>query len=126
LTIYLELLFFAWEQTMEELEFLSWLVLDAIQKEAEIEETVGDLQSGHWKSVFCTVEDDFLELVYSDTSSNYIRRFEDKEEFGIAIEKRKEETGEPLYEEERSLDDSFAIEEPEEQEEEDYEEEPEL
>ncbi len=109
---------------MEEIEISSWLVLDTIQKGADIEETVGDLQSGHWKSVFCTIEDDFLELAYSDTSSNYIRRFEDKEEFEIAIEKRKDETGETPYEEERSLDDSFAIEEPEDNDE--FEEEPEL
>jgi hypothetical protein len=109
---------------MEEIEILSWVVLDTIQKEADIEETIGDLQSGHWKSVFCTIEDDLLELVYSDTSSNYLRRFEDKEEFEIAIEKRKSETGETLYEEEQNLDDSFAVEEPENDD--DFDEDPEV
>lgn len=85
---------------MEEIEITSWLTLDAIKNEAEIEETVGDLQSGHFKSVFCKIEDDYLELLYSDSASSFIRRYEDKDEFLMAIEKRKEEVGEVLYDEE--------------------------
>ncbi len=90
---------------MEEIEITSWLTLDTIKNEAEIKETVGDLQSGHFKSVFCKIEDDFLELLYSDSASNFLRRYEDKDEFLLAIEKRKEEVGETLYDEESSFDD---------------------
>lgn len=96
---------------MEEVEVLSWLTLDAIKKEAEIVETVGDLQTGHCTAVFCAIEDDFMELCYSDTSSNYIRVYEDKEEFQNALEKRKEEFGEAPYEEDHSFDEAFEEEE---------------
>ena len=47
---------------MEEIEIMSWLTLDAIQKAADVTETVGDLQTGHCKSVFCEIEDDYMEL----------------------------------------------------------------
>ncbi len=95
---------------MEEIEITSWLTLDAIKKKAKIIEKVGDLQSGHYMSVFCVIEEDFLELCYSDVESNYLRRYEDKEEFELAIEKRKEEEGESSY------DESFGEEEFEEEE----------
>ena len=84
---------------MEEIELSSWLTLDAIKKTANIEESVGDLQTGHFVSVFCKIEDDYLELCYSDSASNFLRRYEDKEEFLKAIEKRKEEVGEAAFEE---------------------------
>lgn len=96
---------------MEEIEVLSWLTLDALKKEAEIVETVGNLQTGHFMSVFCKIEDDYLELCYSDTASNYIRRYEDKEEFQLAVEKRKEEEGEAPYDENRGYEESFEEEE---------------
>jgi hypothetical protein len=92
---------------MEEIEVSSWLTLDAIKKAAEIVETVGNLQSGHFMSVFCSIEEDYLELCYSDTASNFIRRYEDKEEFQLALEKRKEEEGETPFEEERGYDESL-------------------
>ncbi|MFQ6070147.1 MAG: hypothetical protein ACE5LC_06435 [Candidatus Aminicenantales bacterium] len=92
---------------MEEIEISSWLTLDAIKKEAEIVETVGNLQTGHYMAVFCKVEDDFLELCYSDTSSNYLRRYEDKEEFELAIEQRKEEEGEAPYDENHNFEENF-------------------
>jgi len=81
---------------MEEMEVTSWLTLDAIRKSksAEVVETVGNLQTGHQKSVFLAVEDDYLELVYSDASSNLIRRYDDRDEFDAAIEERKSEDGE--------------------------------
>ena len=60
---------------MEEIEIRSWLTLDAIKKEATIIETLGDLQTGHCMAVFCVIEDDFLELCYSDSISNFLRRF---------------------------------------------------
>jgi len=89
---------------MEEIEVSSWLTLDALKKAAEIVETVGNLQSGHFMSVFCSIEEDYLELCYSDTASNFVRRYEDKEEFQLALEKRKEEEGETPYEEEHEYD----------------------
>jgi hypothetical protein len=91
---------------MEEIEISSWIILDAIKNAAEIVDTVGDLQSGHWQSIFCTVEDDHLELGYVDTASSFLRRFEDKEEFQFAMEKRKEDTGELPYEE-NNFDEEF-------------------
>ena len=96
---------------MEEIEVLSWLSLDALKKTAEINETVGNLQSGHNMSIFCTIEDDYLELCYSDTVSNFIRRYEDKEEFLLALEKRKEEEGEARFEEDNQFNGSFEDEE---------------
>ena len=101
---------------MEEIEVTSWLTLDAIKKAAEVTETVGDLQTGHCKAVFCEIEDDLLELCYSDSASNYIRRYEDKEEFEAALAKRKEEEGEAQYEENSGFkDEDFAENEEEEE-----------
>ena len=85
---------------MEEIEIASWSTLEAIKKAAEVVETVGNLQTGHSQSVFCVIEEDFLELYYSDASSNYLRRFDDREEFEIAIEKQLEEDGAAPFEEE--------------------------
>ena len=95
----LKVVIFFFREPMEEIEIASWLTLDAIKNAAEVQETVGDLQTGHCKSVFCEIEDDMLELCYSDSTSNYIRRYEDKEEFETAVAKRKEEEGEAQYEE---------------------------
>jgi hypothetical protein len=89
---------------MEEIEISSWLTLDALKKKAEVAETVGNLQTGHSTSVFCQIEDDYLELVYTDATTNGLRRFEDKDEFESAIEQRKEEDGEAAFDEERDLD----------------------
>jgi len=85
---------------MEEIEIASWSTLEAIKKAAEVVETVGNLQTCHSQSVFCVIEEDFLELYYSDASSNYLRRFDDREEFEIAIEKQLEEDGAAPFEEE--------------------------
>jgi hypothetical protein len=81
---------------MEEMEVTSWITLDAIRKSksAEVVETVGNLQTGHSKSVFVVIEDDYLELVYSDAASNTIRRFDDRDEFDEAVEERKADDGE--------------------------------
>ncbi len=92
---------------MEEIELFSWETLNGIKKSADVIETVGNLQNGHYMSVFCSVEDDFLELFYSDSGSNFLRRYEDREELEMAIEKRKEDAGEIPYEEERGLNGSF-------------------
>lgn len=100
---------------MEEIEIMSWLTLDAIKKSkvAEIIETVGNLQTGHYMSVFCVIEDDYLELCYSDTTANYLRRYEDRDEFDAAIEERKEEVGESPYDEDEQteFDEDFEEEE---------------
>ena len=93
---------------MEEIEITSWLTLDAIKKAAVTEETVGDLQVGHCMSVFCTIEDDFLELCYSDAASNFMRRYEDREEFQLAIETRKEEVGDSRYDDDVAFEENFA------------------
>jgi hypothetical protein len=79
---------------MEEVEVTSWVTLDAIRKAADVVESVGNLQSDHSMSVFCTIEDDFLELLYSDSAANYLRRYEDRDEFQEALDERKEDVGE--------------------------------
>lgn len=97
---------------MEEIEITSWITLTAIQNAARIVDTVGDLQSGHMKSVFCVIEDDYLELGYLDAASNYLRRYENKEEFELALEKLKEEEeGEITYNDNHNIDEDFRDEE---------------
>lgn len=111
---------------MEEMEITSWLTLDALRKSksAEVVETVGNLQTGHTKSVFVIIEDDYLELCYSDDASNTLRSFEDRDEFDAAIEERKSDDGEAHYaasgdsdddededdEDEEDLEDGFSVE----------------
>ncbi len=92
---------------MEEIEIMSWLTLDAIKKGAKTEETVGDLQTGHCMSVFCRIEEDLLELCYSDTASNFLRRYEDRDEFQLAIDKRKKEVGDSRYDDEIEFEETF-------------------
>ncbi len=99
---------------MEEIEVTSWQTLDALQNASVTEETVGNLQTGHNKSVFCRIEDDFLELCYSDTASNFVRRYEDRDEFQLAIEKRKEEVGDSRYDDDAGFDSDFVEEDVEE------------
>mgnify|MGYP005857919443 CR=1 FL=1 len=89
---------------MEEIEIMSWLTLDAIKKKAKIVETVGNLQAGHSLSVLAVIEEDFLELCYSDSAANYLRRYENRDEFEAALEQRKEEDGESYYEDETDYD----------------------
>jgi hypothetical protein len=91
---------------MEELEITSWLTLDAIKKSkaAEIVESVGNLQTDHSMSVFCVIEEDYIELCYSDSATNSIRRYEDRDEFDEALEERKQDAGEKHYEEDEVRD----------------------
>jgi len=103
---------------MEEIEISSWITLDAIKKKGKVVETVGNLQTGHSMSVFCQIEDDYLELLYSDSAANYLRRYEDKDEFEVAIDERKEEDGETPFEEDHEFEEDY--EEPEEEEEEEF------
>lgn len=99
---------------MEEIEILSWLTLDAIKKKARVVETVGNLQTGHGMSVFCVIEEDYLELCYSDSAASYLRRYENQDEFDAALEERKGEDGEAHYEDERDYEEDDQDEEEEE------------
>lgn len=91
---------------MEEMEVTSWMTLDALKKSkaADVVEAVGNLQTGHSMSVFCVIEDDLLELCYSDSAANYIRRYEDRDEFDEALAERKEDAGEAPYEDDGDRD----------------------
>lgn len=102
---------------MEEIEITSWTTLDAVKKSktTEIIESVGNLQTGHFMSVFCILEEDHLELCYSDSAANYLRRYEDRKEFDEAIEERKEEVGETPYDEDEEYDYNEDFEEEEEE-----------
>lgn len=80
---------------MEQLEVISWQTLDALKTAAtKIVETIGDLDSDEHMSVFCYIEDDYLELFYSELDANFIRHFEDEDEFLKMVETRKNEFGE--------------------------------
>jgi Pyruvate/2-oxoacid:ferredoxin oxidoreductase gamma subunit len=107
---------------MEEIEVASWLTLDALKKAATVVETVGNLQTGHSMSVFCRIEEDYLELHYSDSAANYIRCYEEREEFQEALKERKEEVGEAPYDDEEDMDFEEDKEEEEEEEEKEKEE----
>lgn len=85
---------------MEEIEVSSWLTLDAVKKVADVVEIVGNLQTGHSMSIFCEIAEDCLELCYSDSAANYLRRFEDRDEFEVALEQRKEDVGDAPYKKE--------------------------
>jgi hypothetical protein len=101
---------------MEEIEITSWQTLDAIKKKAKVVETVGNLQTGHAMSVFGIIEEDLLELCYSDSAANYLRRYENRDEFDSALEQRKEEDGEAQYEDERDYGEDDEDEDEEEEE----------
>ncbi len=97
---------------MEEIEIMSWVTLDAIKKKAKIVETVGNLQTSHSMSVFCIIEEDYLELCYSDSSANYLRRYDDRDELDLALKQRKEDDGEaPFNKEDLDFDEDYEDEE---------------
>ncbi len=80
---------------MEQLEVISWKMLDALRNSAtKTFKTIGDIDTDEQMSVFCQIEEDFIELYYSETESSYIRRFDDEDEFFSSIEGRKEQMGE--------------------------------
>ena len=98
---------------MQQIEVISWKTLDAIkQASAHIFDTIGDLDTNEQMAIFCSVEDDFFELYYSELESNYIRHFEDEEEMYKYMEVRKDEFGEEefdsteYYDEDEDYDDS--------------------
>lgn len=79
---------------MEQMEVISWKALDALRHAAtHIEEVFGDLDTNEQMAVFCSVEEDFLELYYSELEGNYIRRFEDEDEMRKYIAQRRTEFG---------------------------------
>lgn len=82
---------------MEQIEVISWKSLDAIKQAAHIVETVGDLDTNEQMAVFCSIEEDFFELYYSELESNYIRHFEDEDEMFKFLDLRKNEFGEEDY-----------------------------
>jgi hypothetical protein len=102
---------------MDEIEVSSWLTLDAMKKAADIVGTVGNLQTGHSMSIFCEIEDDCLELCYSDSAANYIRRYEDRDEFETALEQRKEEVGDAPFEKDGKIEEAFEEDEEDEEDE---------
>ena len=83
---------------MEQIEVMSWQTLDALKQAAvKVYEVVGDLDTDEHMSVFCAIDEDFLELFYSEIDSNYIRRFEDEEELENQVKARKNDFGEEEY-----------------------------
>ncbi len=97
---------------MEQIEVISWKTLDAIKQAAHILETIGDLDSNEQMAVFCSIEEDFFELYYSELENNYIRHFDDEEDMHKFIDLRKNEFGEEdfdsvdYYDEDNQYDDS--------------------
>jgi hypothetical protein len=80
---------------MEQVEIISWNTLDALKDSAtKIVKIMGDIDTNEQMAIFCFIDEDFLELYYSGLESNYIRHFEDEEEFYKYIELRKNEFGE--------------------------------
>jgi hypothetical protein len=97
---------------MEQLEVLSWKTLDALKDAAsKIVEVIGDLDAFEHMSIFCQIDDDHIELYYSELDSNYIRHFENEEEFTKCLAVRKNEFGEEdfdsmdYYDEESNYED---------------------
>ncbi|MCP5104741.1 MAG: hypothetical protein GY950_15255 [bacterium] len=83
---------------MEQIEVISWKTLDALKQSAtQVEEVVGDLDTNEQMSVFCCVEDDYLELYYSELEGNYIRHFDDEDEMLKYVALRKSEFGDNDY-----------------------------
>ncbi|HLP48500.1 MAG TPA: hypothetical protein VK186_16255 [Candidatus Deferrimicrobium sp.] len=97
---------------MEQIEVISWKALDALRHAAtHIEEVFGDLDTNEQMAVFCSVEEDFLELYYSELEGNYIRRFEDEEEMRKYITQRRSEFGDEFDSSDYYGDESNFVEE---------------
>jgi len=84
---------------MEQIEIISWQTLDTLKAAAtKIIEVIGALDTDEHMSIFCYIEDDYLELFYSELDANFIRHFEDEDEFHKTIEIRKAEFGAENFE----------------------------
>ncbi len=83
---------------MEQIEVMSWLTLDALKESAtKTFETISDLDTDDHMSIFFKIDEDYLEIYYSEVESNYIRKFDDEDEFYKFIEERKNELGEDKF-----------------------------
>ena len=83
---------------MEQIEVISWQTLNALKESAtKIIEIISDLDTDDHMSVFLKIEEDFLEIYYSEIDSNYIRHFDDEDELYKFIEERKNELGEDKF-----------------------------
>ncbi len=97
---------------MEQMEVISWKTLDALKQAAtHVEEIIGDLDTHEQMAVFCSIEEDYLELYYSELEGNYIRHFEDEEEMLKYINLRKNEFGENNFDPADYYDDEGGYEE---------------
>ena len=92
---------------MEQIEVMSWKILDSIKQAAKVEKVIGDLDTNEQMAVFCTIEEDYLELYYSELESNFIRHFEGEEEFLKYIDTRKNEFGEEDFDSIDYYDDNY-------------------
>ncbi|HDP94409.1 MAG TPA: hypothetical protein ENN40_03505 [Candidatus Aminicenantes bacterium] len=80
---------------MQEIEILSWITLDALKEAStRVIDSIGNLDTNEQMSLFCVIEEDYLELHYSELEANYLRRFDDEDELFKHIAKRREELGE--------------------------------
>ncbi len=80
---------------MQQIEVSSWKTLDALRNSAtHIHDTIGDLDTNEQMAVFCSLEDDFFELYYTELESNYIRHFDDEEDMLKNRDSRKDQFGE--------------------------------
>jgi len=94
------------------MEVISWKTLDALKQAAtHVEEIIGDLDTHEQMAVFCSIEEDYLELYYSELEGNYIRHFENEEEMQKYIELRKTEFGEDDFDSVDYYDDENGYEE---------------
>ncbi len=83
---------------MEQLEILSWKSLDAIKKQARTLNTIGKLDTDEYTAIFCSIDEDYFELYYSELENSYLRHFEDEEEMYKYIDIRKNEVGSKNFE----------------------------
>lgn len=97
---------------MEQIEVISWKALDALKNTGQILESFGDLDTNEQMAVFCSIEEDYFELYYSELENNYIRHFDNEEEMLKHQEIRKDEFGEDdfdgtaYYDEDGEYDDT--------------------
>ena len=83
---------------MEQIEVMSWQTLDALKDSAsKIIETISDLDTDDHMSIFIKIDEDYIELYYSEVDSNYIRHFDDEEELFKYIDERNGELGDEKF-----------------------------
>lgn len=83
---------------MEQIEVMSWQTLDALKESAtKTIETISDLDTDDHMSIFIKIDEDYLEIYYSEVDSNYIRHFDDEDEMYRYVEERKTELGEDKF-----------------------------